>query len=817
MKKIFLLLLFISTIAQAQIVNIPDANFKARLLSADVNIPIAKDVNGNNIKIDINSDGEIQLSETNQVFYLEVSFSSITDMSGIENFTNLTSLICYGNNISVLNINNLLNLINLNCGDNNLTVLNVSNNSSITTLLCRNNMLANLDVDNNLNLTKLDCSYNNLSSLNVNTNLNLLELDYDGNNITTINLNSNLLLTRLSCSYNDINSLNVSNNINLVNLSCTDNNLNSLDLSNNINIESLVCYNNNLTSLNLNNNLYLSILRCEYNNLNSLDVSSNPNLTKLWCVDNNLTTLDVSNNHFLNSLDVRNNNLITLFMKNGVNEPTSLDNNPNLIYICLDEGQVTLIQNQLNTLGMASTVCNSYCSFTPGGDYSTIEGIVQYDFNEDGCNVLDSPASYTRIDVNLDGITTNSSVFSNEAGVYNLYTSTTGVFNLVPNTENPSFFNINPIAVDVPVMTIDNAVATQNFCVTANGVHPDLEIVIAPIIPARPGFAAEYKIVYRNKGNQMMSQLYGINFFYNQHLMTFVSATQTPSSIVSGGLSWDYANLMPFESRSINVVMQINAPTDTDPVNIGDVLQFTSSIMPMTGDESTVDNLFQFNQTVVGSFDPNDITCIEGEVVDPSYIGEYLHYVINFENTGTAPAENVVVKLEINPSDFDINSLRILESSHGSSIKITNNILEIIFQTIMLETGGHGNVLLKVRSKDNLTINDMVTNSAKIYFDYNFPILTNDANTVFQTLSNAIPVKDVLVKIYPNPTINFLNIETVSNLKSIELYDVNGRILEINKLNHNRAVFDFSKYKSGLYFVKITTEEGSKIEKIIKE
>ena len=99
-------------------------------------------------------------------------------------------------------------------------------------------------------------------------------------------------------------------------------------------------------------------------------------------------------------------------------------------------------------------------------------------------------------------------------------------------------------------------------------------------------------------------------------------------------MSWDFANLLPFESRSINVIMQINAPTDTNPVNIGDVLQFTSSIMPMAGDESTVDNLFQLNQTVVGSFDPNDITCIEGEVVAPSYIGEYLHYVINFENTG---------------------------------------------------------------------------------------------------------------------------------------------------------------------------------------
>ena len=444
---------------------------------------------------------------------------------------------------------------------------------------------------------------------------------------------------------------------------------------------------------------------------------------------------------------------------------------------------------------------------------NTISGTVTYDFGNDGCDVTDI-TRFSKVVIN-DGTESGAS-FTNQSGQYRFLTQA-GNFTLSTEIENPSFFNVTPAQSTVTFPLVDESEEVVNFCVTPNGVHPDLEIVIAPIIPARPGFAAEYKIVYRNKGNQMMSQLYGINFFYNQHLMTFVSATQTPSSIVSGGLSWDYANLMPFESRSINVVMQINAPTDTDPVNIGDVLQFTSSIMPMTGDESTVDNLFQFNQTVVGSFDPNDITCIEGEVVDPSYIGEYLHYVINFENTGTAPAENVVVKLEINPSDFDINSLRILESSHISSIKITNNILEIIFQTIMLETGGHGNVLLKVRSKDNLTINDMVTNNAKIYFDYNFPILTNDANTVFQTLSNAIPVKDVLVKIYPNPTTNVLNIETVSDLKSIELYDVNGRILEINKLNHNRAVFDFSKYKVGLYFVKITTEDGSKIEKIIKE
>ena len=758
MKKTILLLLFVTTITQSQIVNIPDANFKAKLLSATSSNQIAKDLNGNYFKIDSNSDNEIQESEALEVSYLDVSSSSILDLTGIASFFNLEYLDCFNNELISLDLTTNTNLTYLQCAYNSLTVLDVNVLSELRYLYCYHNNITSFDIINLPNLELINFDDNLLTSLNLLNLPNLINLNSNNNQITTLNLNG----------LNSIESMSFSNNL--------------------------------ITNIDLSNLISLTFLSCSSNPITTLDCSNNINLQFLTLIDCNL--------------------LESLYVKNGsideLNED-SLIGCVNLEFICADDSELVAITQNLINNGLSGVNVNSYCSFTPGGDYNTIEGIVQYDFNEDGCNVLDSPASYTRIDVNLDGITTNSSVFSNEAGVYNLYTSTTGVFNLVPNTENPSFFNINPIAVDVPVMTIDNAVATQNFCITANGVHPDLEIVIAPIIPARPGFAAEYKIVYRNKGNQMMSQLYGINFFYNQHLMTFVSATQTPSSIVSGGLSWDYANLMPFESRSINVVMQINAPTDTDPVNIGDVLQFTSSIMPMTGDESTVDNLFQFNQTVVGSFDPNDITCIEGEVVDPSYIGEYLHYVINFENTGTAPAENVVVKLEINPSDFDINSLRILESSYISSIKITNNILEIIFQTIMLETGGHGNVLLKVRSKDNLTINDMVTNNAKIYFDYNFPILTNDANTVFQTLSNAIPIKDVLVKIYPNPTTNVLNIETVSNLKSIDLYDVNGRILEINKLNHNRAVFDFSKYKSGLYFVKIKTEDGSKIEKIIKE
>jgi hypothetical protein len=62
MKKYLYLLLLLSGFSYAQIVTIPDANFKAKLLEASPTNVIAYN-NGGYIKIDVNNDGEIQQSE----------------------------------------------------------------------------------------------------------------------------------------------------------------------------------------------------------------------------------------------------------------------------------------------------------------------------------------------------------------------------------------------------------------------------------------------------------------------------------------------------------------------------------------------------------------------------------------------------------------------------------------------------------------------------------------------------------------------------------------------------------------------------------
>ena len=298
--------------------------------------------------------------------------------------------------------------------------------------------------------------------------------------------------------------------------------------------------------------------------------------------------------------------------------------------------------------------------------------------------------------------------------------------------------------------------------------------------------------------------------------MSYVSSSDATSSAGFGTLTWDYANLLPFESRSILVTMHVNSPVDANPVNIGDVLTLTAIVLPQAGDENVSDNTFQYNQSVVGSFDPNDVTCIEGNLVSPIEIGDYLHYIINFENTGTADAENIVVKDVIDTTQFDVNSLQILNSSSPITAKITGNVAEFIFPNINLHSGGHGNILIKVKSKYTLVQGDTVSKQANIYFDYNAPVETNLENTTFQTLSNSNHDLDASITVYPNPTKGNVNINCNNTIESVQLYDAQGRLLETDLINQTNTVIDISSKSNGVYFLKVLSDKGILVQKIVK-
>jgi len=754
----------------------------------------------------------LNLVDLPSLITLNCSYNQLVTLN-VLNLASLRDLYCSYNQLTALNLSGLDNLITLDYSYNQLTLSNISGlSTNLESLYCSSNDLTSLDVSNLTNLVILDCNSNQLPGLDVSTLTNLRILNCSNNQIPSLELFNSPNIETLNCNQNLIENLNIFGLNNLNSLHCRDNQLTSLDLSNHTNLLQLDYSNNLIPNLDVNYLTNLQLLGLSGTQSTVLDIGNLHNLYFLFCNDNLLTTLDANNATFLDVLNCNNNQLETLFIKNGKDEQDlSYSGNPNLAYICADSSQIESIQTNLNNSGMNATVCNTYCSFTPGGDNNTITGITVFDFNNDGCDVADEVNPFIRLDIN-DGAETGSTV-TNINGTYNFYTDA-GTFVITPNIENPTWFDFSP-ASSTFTFEGSNNIATQNFCISAVGTHQDIEVVFAPLEPARPGFDATYKVVYKNKGNQMVSG--AVNVVFDDAKTDFISAEPVADAVQTNSLSWNYVNLMPFENRSIVIALNVNAPTETPAVNNGDILNFSASITPVAADGLPLDNQFAYNQTVVGSFDPNDIVCIQGDNLSVSEIGNYLHYIVNFENTGTAPAENVVVKIEIDTTKYDLPSLQLLNGSHPVEAKINSNVAEFIFKGINLDTNGHGNILLKVRSKSSINEGETVTKKANIYFDYNFPILTNDANTTFQDLSIDEHLIDDSISIYPNPSQNLVNVEASTVISSVQVYDIQGRLLMTHLANDIKTIIDITDKANGVYFFKINSDKGIKVEKIIKK
>lgn len=71
-------------------------------------------------------------------------------------------------------------------------------------------------------------------------------------------------------------------------------------------------------------------------------------------------------------------------------------------------------------------------------------------------------------------------------------------------------------------------------------------------------------------------------------------------------------------------------------------------------------------------------------------------------------------------------------------------------------------------------------------------------------------------KIYPNPTRNELNIEC-EGVQEIVVFLPNGQTLEKINVNNDNYLLNVSEYKSGVYCLRITTNNGTSVQKIIKE
>lgn len=94
---------------------------------------------------------------------------------------------------------------------------------------------------------------------------------------------------------------------------------------------------------------------------------------------------------------------------------------------------------------------------------------------------------------------------------------------------------------------------------------------------------------------------------------------------------------------------------------------------------------------------------------------------------------------------------------------------------------------------------------------YNYGTWT-DYTAIIGTLATS-EVSKISTKVYPNPVSNFLNIEGKNTIESVEIYDMNGKIIKTVSSKNNAISIKLSDLAPGTYFAKVNNQTIKFIKK----
>ncbi|MEO8147617.1 MAG: T9SS type A sorting domain-containing protein [Bacteroidia bacterium] len=801
-------------VADAQYVTIPDPNF-ANWLYAN---GFASCMNGNQLDTTCNAVitewhlylAGLNITDLEGVQYfdnlsvLECSDNPLSNLPILP--VSLTYLFC--NNDQLTSIPYLPSFItNLYCSNNLITLL-PSLPPNLVELACSGNKLSGLPALPS-SLQSLACGFSDsLSSFPVLPNsLRTLYCDYCPILALPSSLPDSLriFICEHSQLYNlpslpdSLNELRCGSNLltslpalppGLVKLDCSENSLLSLPTLPG-KLTQLKCFSNQLTnipvfpnSLNLlyiDSNFIASLpplpnsimdLSCNHNQLISLPALPN-SLLNLFCSFNQLITLPVLPNS-LNSLDCSNNQIgalpdlpdsMSLLVVGKNPSLTCLPKLNKISWLAFDSTGITCIPNYGNVI-----TSNPLLSSLPLCDlfntngctaFWNISGNVYEDTNNNCISELSEP-KFANLKLMLYDSTGNltQQTFTGVEGLYSFDTDT-GTFTYTIDTINL------PVLVACPVSGIYTSVLTA-----IDSMDYDMNFGMQ----CKPGFDIGANAVVRDSGifrpanfANVIIKAGDISNKYGFHCASGISGDV--KIVINGDVSYVSAcpgSLIPvvngdtltysiadFGTINFDSDFRIIVQTDTF-ATIGNQICFEVNVTPTSGDNNPSNNNLQNCFTVVGSFDPNDKTVYPANRIEDK--NGTLTYTINFQNTGTAPAQHIYI-LDTLDAAIDESSFELLAYSHQPLVQLIGNVVRFNFPNINLpdsvsdEPNSHGYVQYRVKLKDSLSKGTIIQNTSYIYFDFNAPVQTN---TVVDTLTDCNNLASIQ---FTNP--NFCNGDTV--------------------------------------------------------
>ncbi|MCI2228605.1 T9SS type A sorting domain-containing protein [Polaribacter sp. MSW13] len=845
MKKTLLLFFFLLGTAwcslNAQSVNIPDANFKSYLVS--------------NTSINTNGDSEISVTEA-QAFSGEmlVNGLSISDLTGIEAFVNITRLDCYNNNLTSLDVSNNLALTRLHCGSNQIETLDISANTSITDIQCHNNgVLYELNIanGNNSNINWMKAYGNSLSCIQIDAGFTppadagIYSQGWTkgnsavyGDDCVALNQVVNIPdanFKNFLVSDNNIN-LNGDSEITMAEAQATTELImNGIGIADLTGIEAFI----NLTLLDVPNN-----------NLTTIDVSNNTNLTRLHCGSNQLTILDVSDISTLEQVHCQNNQLVELNVANGNNSNfiyMKAYNNPSLTCIQVDAGfsppansgqynvgwtkdnQTSYSENCIPSVYYVyanATGANDGSSWTDAftnvtdalaltnlndavwvakGTYTLADKNTPIAVNTDEVDIIGGFAGTetTLADRDLTAIhTTNATIFTGDINGDDI----DGDFSSNKTDNAERLFELRTSNVTFDGIIFENIYDTsQSGGVEENGVIFIPNNLNANNLKIKNSvFRNNYSNGYLLKIRKFNQGLLIENTKFINNTIVNMGLVYIQSDSTNGYIFTRWANVLVADNDINFAALDIYRSDWSNGSTLDVVINNSTFVnndyngtygnsIRASGNGSVnlnVNNSIFWQNTVNGAAATRDISEGDDQTYDVFIRNSIANVSSNAGTYGTFSATNVT---SLDPATDDLN----LDTEYKPT-SASNYIVD---------QGDNAYYDVALFGDLDLSGNDRVFNTTIDLGAYEYDSSTLDIND--------IALNSKTFKLYPNPVSNKIFISATEHVKSLAIYNLNGQLMK--QVNSIADGVDVSQLPVGMYMIQIQTYTNIINHKFIKK